>query len=85
MRPPEPPPPYNGPPAGVLKYAGPPVVQNGEVVFAGLPNLPLRLSYDAKAWDHRLLPQRDGTQKLVMRSLKPGKQSKCEVRWEIER
>jgi hypothetical protein len=74
---------YNGPSSGNLKYSGPAVIQNGEIVFRNLPDTNLRLIYDRNAWDGRLSPDGDGSQKLVMRSLKPGSQKKCEVKWEV--
>lgn len=74
---------YNGPRSGDLRYSGPPVIQNGEIVFRNLPDTELRLTYDRGSWDARLSPDGDGYQKLVLRSLKPGAQKRCEVRWEI--
>jgi len=74
---------YSGPSSGNLKYSGPAVIQNGEIVFRNLPDANLRLIYDRSAWDARLSPDGDGSQKLVMRSLKPGTQKKCEVKWEV--
>ena len=79
------PPEYNGPLSGSLLYSGPPVVQNGEIVFEDLPPVPLRLSYDTRAWDGRLVPGDRGTQRLILRSKKPGTQKKCAVRWDVAR
>lgn len=75
--------PYNGPRSGVLTYSGPPVVQNGEVVFEGLPPGQVVLSYDLKKWEGRFAPGRNNTQRLILRSIKAGSQKECVVRWHL--
>jgi len=70
---------------GQLSYTGQPVPQNGEVVFNGLPAGNIRLTYDTRAWSHRLVPQPDGKQRLILVSLKPGTQKKCDIQWELIR
>jgi hypothetical protein len=56
---------------------------NGEVVFENLPDARLRFIYDHSAWRPTISHQANGTQTLVMRSLKPGIQRVCDVQWEI--
>jgi outer membrane biosynthesis protein TonB len=73
----------NGPSAGILTYTGEPVVQNGEIVFDGLPPAQLHLAYDANAWDARLEKTNRNTQRLILRNKKPGRQKRCVVRWDI--
>ena len=95
-RPADPPPvpqpaPMNQPPpaarpantnSGVLRYTGPPVPFNGRVTFANLPGARLRFTFDHAAWQPMISRQPDGSQTLVLVSLKQGLQSKCEVQWE---
>jgi len=59
------------------------VAQNGEVVFENLPAGRLRFIYDHSAWQPTIHRQANGTQTLVMRSLKAGIQRTCDVQWEI--
>jgi hypothetical protein len=59
------------------------VQQNGEVVFENLPAGRLRFTYDHTAWQPTIHRQANGTQTLVMRSLKAGMQRTCDVQWEI--
>jgi outer membrane biosynthesis protein TonB len=59
------------------------VAQNGEVVFEGLPGARLRFTFDHSLWQPTISHQANGTQTLVMRSLKAGIQRTCDVRWEI--
>jgi len=56
---------------------------NGEVVFENLPSGRLRFIYDHSAWRPTISHQANGTQTLVMRSLKGGIQRTCDVTWEI--
>ena len=71
------------PTAGILRYTGPPVPQNGEVVFDNLPSGRLRFTFDRGAWQPVISRKPDGTQKLTLRSLRPGLQTHCDVAWEI--
>lgn len=73
------------PTAGILHYTGPPVPQNGEVVFDNLPAARLRFTFDRGAWQPVISRKPDGTQRLTLRSLKPGLQTHCDVAWEIVR
>jgi hypothetical protein len=59
------------------------VAQNGEVVFENLPGARLKFTFDHSAWRPTISHQANGTQTLVMRSLKPGIQRTCDVQWEI--
>lgn len=70
------------PTTGVL-HAAVEVAQNGEVVFENLPAGRLRFTYDHSAWQPTIHRQTNGTQTLVMRSLKPGIQRVCDVQWEM--
>jgi len=72
----------SSPTSGVL-HAAVEVAQNGEVVFENLPPGRLKFTYDHTAWQPTIHRQANGTQTLVMRSLKPGMQRSCDVQWEI--
>ena len=74
--------PAASPTSGVL-HASVEVAQNGEVVFENLPGARLKFTFDHQAWRPTISHQTNGTQTLVMRSLKPGIQTTCDVRWEI--
>jgi hypothetical protein len=69
--------------AGTLTYSGPPVVENGEVVFRNLPPLKLALTFEQDVWEARLSPGEGNTQRLIMRNKKPGTQKKCVVVWRV--
>jgi hypothetical protein len=79
---PRPAPKAASPTTGVL-HAAVEVAQNGEVVFENLPAGRMRFTYDHSAWQPTIHRQTNGTQTLVMRSLKPGIQRVCDVQWEI--
>lgn len=68
--------------SGVL-HASVEVAQNGEVVFENLPGGRLKFTFDHSAWRPTISRQANGTQTLVMRSLRPGIQRTCDVTWEI--
>jgi hypothetical protein len=59
------------------------VAQNGEVVFDNLPAGRLHFTFDHSLWQPTISHQPNGTQTLVMRSLKKGIQTVCDVKWEI--
>jgi hypothetical protein len=80
--PPAPPAKAARPTTGTL-HAAVEVAQNGEVVFEGLPGDRLHFIFDHSAWRPTISHQANGTQTLVMRSLKPGIQTTCDVKWEI--
>jgi len=75
--------PYQGPSSGMLTYSGPPVVENGEIVFRNLPPGRLTLTYDQSVWEARLSPGEANTQRLILRNKKPGTQKKCIVNWRL--
>jgi hypothetical protein len=68
--------------SGVL-HAAVEVAQNVEVVFENLPGARLKFTFDHALWQPTISHQANGTQTLVMRSLKQGIQTSCDVRWEI--
>ncbi len=74
---------YQGPLAGTLTYSGPPIVQNGEIVFRNLPPVRLALTYDQNVWEARLSPGEGNTQRLIMRNKRPGTQKQCVVTWRV--
>jgi outer membrane biosynthesis protein TonB len=80
---PAPPAPVAEKPTSGSLHAAVEVAQYGEVVFEGLPNERLRLIFDHDAWQPTIHRQANGTQTLVMRSLKQGIQRSCDVKWEI--
>ena len=71
------------PTSGVLCNWPVEVPQNGEVKFRNLPSDRLKFTFDHDAWLPRIHREPDGTQTLIMRSIKPGVQTICEIRWEI--
>jgi hypothetical protein len=73
------------PTSGVLCNGIVSVPQHGEIVFKDLPADRLKLTFDHDAWQPTIHRQPDGTQTLEMRSIKPGIQTNCEIRWEIAR
>jgi hypothetical protein len=74
---------YDGPVSGKLTCNGAPVIQNGEVVFGGLPPGRLQIAYDTAAWDARIRPDEHNTQKVVLRNKRPGVQRSCTVTWQL--
>jgi hypothetical protein len=70
------------PQSGTLHYSGPPIPQNGVVVFDHLPGGRLRFSYDQSIWHPTIVRNPDGTQKLILRSSSPGSQTECVVQWQ---
>jgi hypothetical protein len=70
------------PTSGTL-HAAVDVAQNGEVVFENLPGARLKFTFDHAAWKATISHQPNGTQTLVLRSLKPGIQTTCDAQWEI--
>ena len=75
--------PASPPRSGELHYSGPPVPQNGQVVFENLPGARLKFTFDQQAWQPTIRRQPNGTQTLTLRSLLPGTQTQCDVKWEI--
>jgi hypothetical protein len=70
----------NGARSGTLTCGGV-IPQNAEFVFRGLPPMQLKLDYDTRLWDARLVPGEGGTQRLILRNISSGPQKKCVVRW----
>ena len=71
------------PTSGVLCNGTIGVPQNGLLTFRNLPADPLRFTFDPGDWEPTISQQPDGTQTLVMRSIRPGTQTRCDMRWEI--
>ena len=69
--------------SGMLEYHGPPVPKGGEVVFDGLPEARLKFTFDSTSWQPVIRRTADGGKHLILRSLKPGLQTECVVRWDI--
>jgi class 3 adenylate cyclase len=70
------------PTSGVLHATIAPV-QHGDVVFNNLPGGRLKFTFDRDAWQATIRRQPNGTQTLVMHSLKPGSQTACDVGWNV--
>lgn len=70
------------PTSGVLCNGAVNVPQSGQLVFENLPGDRLHFTFDHDAWRPTIRRQPNGTQTLVMRSLKPGIQTGCDIRWE---
>jgi hypothetical protein len=73
------------PTSGVLCNWPVEVPQNGEVKFRNLPSDRLKFTFDHDAWLPRIQREPDGTQTLIMQSIKPGIQTMCDIRWEVVR
>ena len=73
------------PTSGVLCNGPVEVRQNWEFVFRNLPGGQLKFTFDHDAWLPILSREPDGTQTLIMRSVKPGIQTKCDIQWEVVR
>lgn len=70
------------PTSGVLCNGTVEVAQYGELTFKNLPGDRLRFIFEHDAWQPSIHREPDGSQTLVMRSIKPGIQTKCDIRWE---
>ena len=81
--PPAPPVEASKPTSGVLCNGPVEVRQNWELTFRNLPGDRLKFTFDHDAWLPRIQREPDGTQTLIMRSIKPGIQTRCDVQWEI--
>jgi hypothetical protein len=81
--PPAPPAEASKPTSGVLCNGPVEVRQNWEFTFRNLPGDRLKLTFDHDAWLPLIHREPDGTQTVIMRSIKPGIQTKCDIRWEI--
>jgi hypothetical protein len=74
---------YNGATSGTLECTGSPVPENAEYVFRNLPPANLRLDYDTKIWEARLVPSDGQTQKLILRNHSTRAQKHCTVHWTV--
>ena len=77
------PPPYSGARSGTLECSGGPIPQNAEYVFRDVPLVKMRLDYDTKTWDARLVPGEGQTQRLIVRNKSSGPQKRCVVHWSV--
>jgi hypothetical protein len=77
------PPPYSGAMSGTLECSGGPIPQNAEYVFRDVPLVKMRLDYDTKTWDARLVPGEGQTQRLILRNKSSGPQKRCVVHWNV--
>jgi len=71
------------PTSGVLCNGPVEVRQNGELAFKNLPGDRLKFTFDHDAWLPLIHREPDGTQTLIMRSIKSGIQTKCDIQWEV--
>jgi hypothetical protein len=71
------------PKSGVVCNGAVNVPQFGQLVFGDLPSERLHFTFDPDAWQPTIQRQPDGRKTLIMRSLKPGIQTYCHVRWEV--
>ncbi len=76
-------PPYSGARSGTLESSGGPIPQNAEYVFRDVPLVKMRLDYDTKTWDARLVPGEGQTQRLIVRNKSSGPQKRCVVHWSV--
>ena len=83
LAPRSPPPPYSGAMSGTLESSGGAIPQNAEYVFRDLPLAKMRLDYDTKTWDARLVPGEGQTQRLILRNKSSGPQKRCVVHWSV--
>lgn len=74
---------YNGAQSGTLECSGSSIPQNAEYVFRDLPLVKLRLDYDSKIWDARLVPLDGQKQKLIIKNKSKGPQKHCTVHWVV--
>jgi hypothetical protein len=77
------PPLYSGARSGTLESTGGPIPQNAEYVFRDVPPVKMRLDYDTKTWDARLVPGEGQTQRLIVRNRSSGPQKRCVVHWSV--
>ena len=77
------PPLYSGARSGTLESSGGAIPQNAEYVFRDVPLVKMRLDYDTKTWDARLVPGKGQTQRLIVRNRSSGPQKRCVVHWTV--
>jgi hypothetical protein len=74
---------YNGAQSGTLECSGGPIPQNAEYVFRDLPLVKMRLNYNTKIWDAKLVPLDGQKQKLIIKNKSDGPQKHCTVYWVV--
>ncbi len=74
---------YDGPKSGTYESMGSPIPQGAEYVFRNLPLVDMRLDYDSKIWEARLVPGEGNTQRLIVKNKSNGPQKRCAVRWSV--
>jgi hypothetical protein len=74
---------YDGPKSGTYESMGSPIPQGAEYVFRNLPLVNMRLDYDSKLWEARLVPGENKTQRLIVRNKSTGPQKRCIVHWSV--
>ena len=74
---------YDGAQSGTLECTGGPIPQNAEYVFRNMPPVKLRLEYNKKIWDGKLVPGAGQTQTLILKNIANGPQKKCVVHWTV--
>ena len=70
--------------SGTLECNGGPIPQNAEYVFRNLPPVKLQLDYDKRAWEGRLSPGENQTQRLILKNISSGSQKRCVVHWSVD-
>jgi hypothetical protein len=71
---------YNGARSGTLTCSGL-IPQNAEFVFRNLPPMEMKLDYDTKMWNARLVRGEGETQRLILKNISSGPQKNCVVHW----
>lgn len=74
---------YDGPKSGTYESTGGPIPQSAEFVFRNLPLVGMRLDYDSKFWEVRLVPGEGNTQRLIARNKSSSPQKRCVVHWSV--
>ena len=74
---------YDGPKSGIYQSTGSPIPQSAEFVFRNVPLAAMRLDYDSKIWEARLVPGDGKTQRLIVKNKSTSPQKHCVVRWSI--
>ena len=74
---------YDGPKSGIYESTGSPIPQSAEFVFRNVPLVPMRLDYDSKIWEARLVPGEGNTQRLIVKNKSTSPQKRCVVRWTV--
>ena len=74
---------YDGPTSGVYESTGSPIPQSAEFVFRNVPLVAMRLDYDSKIWEARLVPADGKTQRLIVKNKSTSPQKRCVIRWSI--